>query len=842
MNIIRFGLILFFLSFFYQVFPQNNRIDSLFLKLNNTKTLHQLEIYNQLSTCYQDTNLSKSVYYSEKAVELAGFLKDTAGLTQALYNLAYVQLQKGDNNSAFKNFTQTYHLYNLAKNKLGIAKTLDPLGTLFRLSGSFEKSLEYHLKALVLFKELNELEGIIGATNNLGIIYRNLRNKTKALSYLQEALILSEKSNSVLLSTVYNSIGSFYWYEGKYDSAFFYYRKALSIEPRTLLLKERHCAALNNIGNVHRSLGNLDSANYYYKLSFLESERYELANLSSITLKNFGLNSIKLGNYPEALVYINKSISIAQKANLKHIIRDNYLLLSEIYSKQGNPKKALECHRNYSIIQDSIFHDEQTNKVMQLEVDYILQQKEKDQAVLLKNIAEQNLQIQENKSLIVTLSLIIAFLLILSIIIYRLFKTIKYSAKNLGALNDQLEKKVLERTQNLQTEIEEHKHTAIALIKAKEKAEESDRLKSAFLANLSHEIRTPMNAIMGFADLLSMSDLSSERRDHFISIIHKSGVHLLSIINDIIEISKIEAGQIVPNFSTLDLDAFMIDLYNTAKITIPQEKDIELKLLNSNSNQKLYIHTDPVKLHQVIVNLIHNAIKFTEKGQVAFGFDIEDKILKFSVVDTGVGIDEKHLKMIFERFRQVEGDLAVIKGGSGLGLSISKAYVEMLGGKITVESKLGVGSTFSFTLPLVESKPNPVSIADQKYQVETKTDKKIIILIAEDDDINFFLFQEIMSPTNYQILRAHNGAEAVQICSVVSEIRLVLMDIKMPIMDGYEALKQIRQIRPQLKIIAQTSYALASDGDKVHKAGFNGYLTKPVQKDKLFELINQSLA
>jgi len=460
-------------------FTQNDSITVLLSKLNNSKPHERTNILIQLAKYYQDSSFSKATYYSEQALESAKLINDSIGLADTYYSLGFIQLLKGENNSASKNLTKAYNLYHLTKNKLGIARCSDNLASIFRYAGSFEKALEYHLNSLVVFDEFRDTSGIIGVKNNLGILYRNLKNNQKSISYYQAALKLALKSNNKLLSTVFNSIGSYYWYKQLNDSALYYYRKALNINPQSLLLKERHCAALNNIGNVYRSTGNLDSAIYYYEQSLLKSNQYDLKNLSAITLKNFGAIFNQLGKSNDALKYLESSILLAKKSNLKRIISDDYLLLSDIYSKQGDYRKAFEYHKRYSAIQDSIYNDEQANKITQIEVDFILQQKKMDNAILSKNIAEQNLKIQRTVSLLTILSLIIAFLIILSFTIYRLLKITKKSAQDLRDMNNELEKRVLSRTLNLQSEIEGHRLTASALIKAKEKAEESDRLKSS---------------------------------------------------------------------------------------------------------------------------------------------------------------------------------------------------------------------------------------------------------------------------------------------------------------------------------------------------------------------------
>ncbi|MBU3927039.1 MAG: PAS domain S-box protein, partial [Bacteroidetes bacterium] len=264
------------------------------------------------------------------------------------------------------------------------------------------------------------------------------------------------------------------------------------------------------------------------------------------------------------------------------------------------------------------------------------------------------------------------------------------------------EQQLHETNEKLEEKNRQHILLNQELVVAKDKAEESDRLKSAFLANLSHEIRTPMNAIMGFTDLLREPNLNGEDRENYINVVHKSGRHLLSIINDIIEISRIEAGYTELHSDPVHLNSFFDDLYQTLNVTIPKEKSI--KLLVDIPQVELRIFTDEIKLRQILINLISNALKYTEKGTVAFGYRKRDPgELFFWVEDTGIGIDRKYHELIFNRFRQVDEELKFARGGFGLGLAISKAFVEMMGGKIELFSEPGKGSRFSFSIPLIES-------------------------------------------------------------------------------------------------------------------------------------------
>ena len=394
------------------------------------------------------------------------------------------------------------------------------------------------------------------------------------------------------------------------------------------------------------------------------------------------------------------------------------------------------------------------------------------------------------------------------------------------------------------TLFQENSNQKIELVKAKLNAEEGDRLKSSFLANLSHEIRTPMNAINGFTDLLLNTQLSEAEKLQYLKIIDKSGKNLVSIIDDLIEMSKIDSNQITPNYTNVNLESCINEIFSTINITIPKSKKIDFYIIENPNPLAFNIITDEVKLKQVIVNLVTNAIKFTDTGHVAFGYKIDKKRNKivFTIKDTGLGIDEHHHKHIFDRFKRVDSDTSIKAGGLGLGLAISKAYVEMMGGIISLESKVEKGSVFSFSIPLKYDDDKKITVQPIVNAIaDSKGTEEGTILIAEDDNINFLLFQKIMQVKNYKILRAVNGQEAVDICINNPNIGILLMDIKMPVMNGFEALEKIRVIRPDLIVIAQTAYSSSDDKEKMIQAGFYGCITKPINREKLFELLNQVL-
>lgn len=388
-------------------------------------------------------------------------------------------------------------------------------------------------------------------------------------------------------------------------------------------------------------------------------------------------------------------------------------------------------------------------------------------------------------------------------------------------------------------DITERKQMEDSLIEAKEKAEESDNLKTAFLHNISHEIRTPLNAIVGFSGLLSSPEIDAEKRKHFIDIILQSSDQLLLIIADIVDIATIEAGQAKISEKEIELNSLLKLLFDQFLLKA-NKQNITLALNLFLPDTEIRIIADEAKLSQVLSNLISNALKFTKQGNVNFGYQIKENEIEFVVEDTGIGIPATMHNEIFKRFRQVESTTARQFGGSGLGLSISKAYIEMLGGKIWLDSELGKGSTFYFTIPYKRAQKT-VSSDQSSAGLGNGIKQQKTLLVAEDEDSNFMLLEELLSGLNSNIIRAVNGLDAVEICKSNRQIDLVLMDIKMPVMDGYEATKQIRSFMPALPIIAQTAYTSEVDRNKALVCGCNDFISKPLKRDVLISKVSNLL-
>ncbi|MFH2143409.1 MAG: ATP-binding protein, partial [Bacteroidota bacterium] len=378
-------------------------------------------------------------------------------------------------------------------------------------------------------------------------------------------------------------------------------------------------------------------------------------------------------------------------------------------------------------------------------------------------------------------------------------------------------------------------------IKAKEKAEESDKLKSSFLANMSHEIRTPMNGIIGFANLLKNPDLTEEKKNKFIKIITDRGNELLEIINDIIDISKIESGEVDVKSEDIDITDCLNEIcqfFENKEVIVNNH----VQIIKNYSEKSFLIYTDKIKFNQIMTNLVGNAIKFTPSGSIEIGYkeiSIDSiQYIEFYVKDTGIGIPDDMLDVIFERFRQVNESRSRERSGTGLGLTISKNLVELLGGKIRAESKLGYGSVLYFTIPYFvknKERKNKMVVPEIMYKWNEKQ-----ILIVEDDEFSFLFLKELLSPTGVEIIRAKNGKQAIEFAINSENLSLILMDIKLPDMEGNEAIKIIHKTR-SVPVILQTAYPVDEIKKLIGKDFVDGIISKPINVDLLYEMINKTI-
>jgi len=381
------------------------------------------------------------------------------------------------------------------------------------------------------------------------------------------------------------------------------------------------------------------------------------------------------------------------------------------------------------------------------------------------------------------------------------------------------------------------------LLEAKDKAEESNQLKTEFLNNMSHEIRTPLNGIMGFSEFLTDPELSQSKREQFVNIIQQSGNQLMHIIDDILEISMLGTKKVTVNESVLSINDLLMELYQVFSIKA-KEKELPFYLKKGLLDKNSMVLTDRDKVNKIVSNLLENALKFTQEGFIELGYNITKKdkkapMIEIYVKDTGIGIAKEKQDAIFERFAQAEKELSKKVGGLGLGLSIAKENIELMGGTITVTSKPEQGTTFIVCIPY---KPIESEITLEEENTIARTDDDCTILIAEDEEFNYMyletLLQDILK-LDCNLIHAKNGQEAIELTKSNPSIFMILMDLKMPILSGFEVAKKIKETHPQIPIIAQTSYSTNKDKDRALRAGCDEFISKPINTEVLKNVLSK---
>ncbi len=634
-----------------------------------------------------------------------------------------------DNEKAFELAKKAGEIADKINFQRGKAQSLRLIGIYYAKKANYHRALEYYRRALRIGEQLGDKRIKSDCLNSIGIIYSDQGNDSAALDYYEKALVLFKDLNDLeSISYALNNIGVIYFDRQKYYKALDYFKESTEID-RQMGNRGGVAIGLNNIGEVYRDLGGYDQALDYFKQSLKISKEINDVYGISYLYKDFGSVYLRIKDYTKALDYSLKSLRIARQIDYNEIKKDVYLQLAKIYEHLNNYKKAYETYVLYKELSDSLFNEEKIKKILGIEYQYKLEKER--QAIELEQQKKEAIRAETNKRQKIIRNALIAgviFLIILSIVIIRSYLQKSKTNKLLSAKNESIEKKskqVHEQNEEIQQlyeeltstnevlyvqneELEKHRNNLEDLVKertselekAKEKAEESDRLKSAFLANMSHEIRTPLNAILGFADLLSDEEIPAETKNEISGHLNHSADTLLKLIDDIFDIAKIESGQLAINKSSItaaEIFDKLIPMYGEKT-----KENVQLKFSKTHDN--ITIHTDALRLQQVLINLIDNALKFTEKGLVEVGYYPEKENDKnhivFYVEDTGIGMNDRQLKIIFNRFSKIEENKAKIYRGAGLGLTISKNLVELLGGKIWVESRYGRGSKFSLSIPL----------------------------------------------------------------------------------------------------------------------------------------------
>ena len=735
-------LILLFIFFFSARLgkSQTSRTDSLesLLHRYTAEDTIRVNLLNEIASDLRYYDYEKSLYYCEKAIELADKLDFKKGKAESFNTIGVNYYMKGKDSLSFKYYTKSLKLHEELGNKIGISISYNNMGVIYSNWGNYSMSIESYKKAIKINEEIGQEANAAKALNNIGVIYYELEDYDKALEYYEKNIKLNEENiipgkdldQKRSICNTLNNIALIYEKQNKLDKALEYYDRSEKIAGETNY-SYIFGWVYNGKGIVYEKLQNFEKAHEFYLKGLKNREINNDLNGISQSCNNIGNLYLQNGQFQESKDYLLRAFKIAKEIDSPQNQRDATKGLAIVYEQSGNYQTSLKYHKIFKQMSDSLINEGNIKKLAGYEIE---QQYEKEkQAIELEQQKKDAIQTEKNKrQTVVTRSSIVGFVLMTLIVflILRSYIQKQKSNKRLSLQNRKIEYKnqqLHEQNEEIQQlneelgvsnetlfvqneELEDHRNNLEKLVKertadleiAKEKAEESDRLKSAFLANMSHEIRTPMNAIVGFSSLLNDKELTDETKEELTSQINHNSDTLLKLIDDIIDIAKIESEQLKISKRQCSVNEIfdnLIPIYDKKLTDLIKE---HIVFLIKTPESSIPVFTDPLRLQQVFVNLINNAIKFTEQGNIEIGVDklINKTDITFYVKDTGIGLTDKQKDFIFERFTKIEEDKRKLYRGAGLGLAICKNLIELLSGKIWVESEENVGSTFYFSIPL----------------------------------------------------------------------------------------------------------------------------------------------
>ncbi len=813
------------------------QLESLELKIKLNDSAGIANSYNNIGSIYYDLReLEKSSAYFTKALEISKKLGNTASVQGILNNLGLIYQDMGNIAKSKDYFLESIEAGKITDNLRVVATGYHNYAKSLFLSGEYSKALEYYKKALSIYEQL----GVKNAQtlNNIGQVYLDLDYYQKAITYLKQALAYAKQNNQFsVLSEIYQNLAVANERMGNYKEAYYNYLQFNTYQDS--MMNQVYSSRIEDLvskNEMQKSRDQLEKARLKIEKTELEVRRRNLAIYSVLA----GL----IGMLIFALVIL-RLLRLKSKSNV--LLRQQN---DEILRSQETIKKINKALTDSEATLRSIF-DVSPFAILVIDSKGIITDCNDTSLKMFRAKNRRNL-LEKRIGKFIQSGVNEESTDIIARVKTNQLSKVQYIIKRIDLSSFQAEltgRMIHDNTGEdgsyiiVVTDITERLKFIENLKMAKSKAEESDTLKTAFLTNMSHEIRTPMNSIIGFSNLLMDMNLSPAKRSEYLSHILQSSSLLLSLIDDIIDISKIEAGQLNFNPEEFSLNPVVKERFKSFK-DVNKSGELKFNLNLPEGGEDIICRTDIQRLRQVLGNLLSNAVKFTPSGLIELGYEIKtvkDHLMaEFYVRDTGIGIHPDMHEIIFERFRQEDDSRTRSFGGTGLGLAICKKLVDMMGGEIWVDSEKGKGATFYFTIPVFQKKQSVNDItrnsSGKKFNWKDK-----ILLVAEDENSNYELIKATLNATGIKLIRAFNGEEAIDRVETNPNIDLVLMDIRMPKINGYDATRRIKAIRSELPVLAITAYAMTEDESKSREAGCDHYISKPIKPGFLLEVINQYL-
>jgi len=851
-------------------------------KISNRQDLSN--VYNNLGIIYGDLGQhTKAIDYFMVAMQLKDSIKDSIGMGHCTNNIGALYYEMSALGDALAYFRKAYSIASDLNDFEGMLSAINNIGLIEMDLDSLPKALASFRASIVIADSIRDTGGKANSMHNIGNIHLAQKAYDSALYYFDCALsgyVVSEK----MAGKTYNGKGQVYFELGQFQKAAEFFKLALKAAEKA---NDDHLKlmVLHNLFETYSELNQKDQA-FGYIVQYHDLFQTIRTLFDSTAIQNL-----------QARFLVDKKLAEIEDLKKEQFINDKLMegQLRQIKSQRAVLHLSLLAASLLLVLLAIVFR---LNKRLKKSGRELARQNDRNKQAK-EQLSQANDALSEQKNLLLTLINstpdIICFkdgngrwleanqadieLFRLKGVDYR-YKTDAELAAYTPFFKEAMEtclitdeitwqKRTISRGDEvipqpdgpsrvfdvikvpvfneqgdrdglivLGRDITERKKTEEALSKALTKAEESDRLKSAFLTNMSHEIRTPLNAIIGFSDLLNDPEINDEEHDHFVRLINENGHSLLRLIGDILDLSRIEAGEMKLNFEQKNLNNVFSEVYNNYSTLLFGEKKSAVNFRLQIPEKGVHLQVDELRLKQIITNLLNNAFKFTDKGEVEFGYELQREKLHIWVKDTGIGIPEDKRDVIFKRFVKLNEDSRRVYPGTGLGLSIVGQFVRLMGGLVWFDSKVAVGTVFHITLPVI----SPTDINEEVVKSQGKVTYDFsgkCILIVEDVESNFELLKVLIEPTSAKIMRAVDGQQAVDICLSDPSIDLVLMDIQLPVIDGYEATRLIKEKIPFLPIIAQTAYALVEEKEACFTAGCDGYIAKPIRSSFLLPVIDE---
>ena len=677
-----FGVLFFFFKIgFFTISTLNakgNFQDSLHHQLEITAIdTSKINLCLKLNKIYRDNSPDSSFTYLQKAYLLAEKSSSYKHLAETSVQLGKYYLYKGLYAEATRYFISSLEIYEEIGDVYGVANVNNQLGLVYWKEGNLKEGLNRQLRALKLSERLGDKKSMSTIYNGIGLIYWDQGLNDKALEFYHKSIDIKEVIEDKRgLSLNYNNIGLIYREQGNRDKALSYYLKSLKTGEE-INYKYGIALASCNAGRLHSELGDYEKSDFYYNYSLRVARDIQNLECLGVIFIYRATSCIIQGEFEKSIEYSLEGLKLTKKINAKSFEKMAYENLSIANDSLRNYEEALKYYELFKRVNDGIFNEANSRQIVEMQTKYESNKRESENELLRRDIELQQLAIKRETS-------VLNFLFVITGLILLMVALLIFKIRDARRNEITLQNKVKARSYELE--------------KAKEKAEGNDRLKSAFLTNVNYEARMPMNGIMSFVELLKHHQLTGEKQREYIEKIEKSGERMLTIMNNLVDISKIDSGQMEIALNKVNIN-YELELLLNKYRQKAKDKGVDLQFLRDSGVSELFIRTDKAKFCAVMTNLIKNALKFTEKGSIFFGYNVVGERVEFFVRDTGVGIKEEVMERIFKKFLQADGSDEQRSSGTGLGLAISRAYAELMGGEIWVKSFYSEGSTFYFSLP-----------------------------------------------------------------------------------------------------------------------------------------------